>query len=78
MEGGTVETLDVKGLACPLPVLRTKKKMRDVPAGAVLRVLATDPNSLKDMASFCEMTGNELVSSAERDGVFVFDIRRCG
>lgn len=70
------DILDVKGLACPLPILRTKKKLKDVPVGGLLTVLATDPGSVKDMASFCQMTGNELVESSHADGVFTYVIKR--
>jgi len=73
-----VEVLDVKGLSCPLPVLRTKKAIRDVPVGSVLQVLTTDPNSVKDMESFCRMTGNELLAWKDEGGTFVFSIRRSG
>lgn len=68
--------LDVKGLACPLPVLRAKKAMREVPAGAVLEVHATDPGAVKDFEAFCETTGHTLVASAEDAGVFTFRIRK--
>lgn len=70
------ELLDVKGLNCPLPVLRTKKKMKSVPKGEVLTVEATDPNAAKDIPALCEASGFELVSLEERGGVFVFQIRQ--
>ena len=70
--------LDVKGLACPLPVLRAKKAMREVPAGEVLEVHATDPGTVKDFEAFCETTGHTLVASAEDTGVFTFHIRKKG
>lgn len=68
--------LDAKGLSCPLPVLRARKAMKEVPAGEVLEVLATDPGAVEDFKSFCEVTGHELVGSDERDGVFSFRIRK--
>jgi tRNA 2-thiouridine synthesizing protein A len=68
--------LDVKGLICPLPILRTKKALRDVPVGATLTVIATDPGSVKDMEIFCHQTGNELLSSTAVDGTFTFEIKR--
>ena len=55
------KTLDAKGLNCPLPILKTKKMLNEVPAGGTLEVIATDPGSVADMASFCRTTGNELV-----------------
>ncbi len=59
------KTLDAKGLNCPLPILKTKKMLNDVPQGGTLEVLATDPGSVADMASFCRTTGNELVEFDE-------------
>jgi len=68
--------LDAKGLRCPLPVLKAKKALRDVPEGGLLRVLATDPGAVKDFPAFCQTTGNELVSSTQEEDVFIFDIRK--
>lgn len=68
--------LDVKGLSCPLPILRAKKVMKDMPAGAVIEVLATDPGSVKDFAAFCQQTGNRLLSQEQADGVYVFRIEK--
>jgi tRNA 2-thiouridine synthesizing protein A len=70
--------LDVKGLNCPLPVLRVKKAMAALPAGATLRVFATDPGSNKDIEAFCKASGNEFRSAAEKDGVFVFELAKAG
>lgn len=70
------ETLDLKGLKCPLPVLRAKKALRALAPGTMLNVLATDPGSVKDFQAFCETTGNELVSWAESDGVFTYSLRK--
>lgn len=68
--------LDVKGLNCPLPILRTKKAMKDIAVDAVLEVHATDPGSVKDMEAFCKQTGNELMETAEAGGVYQFKIKR--
>ena len=68
--------LDTKGLKCPLPVLKARKAMRDVAAGGVLRVLATDPGAVKDLEHFCKTTGHQLLASREEGGVLVFDIRK--
>jgi tRNA 2-thiouridine synthesizing protein A len=54
--------LDVRGLNCPLPILRAKKALGDLTAGQVLKVVATDPGSVKDFEAFCKQTGNELLS----------------
>ncbi|OJX68634.1 sulfurtransferase TusA family protein [Magnetospirillum sp. 64-120] len=70
--------LDVKGLNCPLPILRTKKAIKDIAVDAVLEVHATDPGSVKDMEAFCKQTGNELMSTAEAGGVYTFQIKRKG
>ncbi|MCA1908053.1 MAG: sulfurtransferase TusA family protein [Magnetospirillum sp.] len=68
--------LDVKGLNCPLPILRTKKAIKDIAVDAVLEVHATDPGSVKDMEAFCKQTGNELVSTGVAGGVYTFQIKR--
>ena len=68
--------LDARQLACPLPILRTKKSLSQLTSGQVLKVVATDRGSLKDFAEFCRQTGNVLLSSTVRDAEFVFLIRR--
>jgi tRNA 2-thiouridine synthesizing protein A len=68
--------LDAKGLSCPLPILKTKKALNDMAAGQVLKILATDPGSVKDMQAFSRQTGNTLVASAEENSAFVFFMRK--
>ena len=68
--------LDVKGLNCPLPILRTKKALSEMSQGEVLHVLATDPGSLKDFEAFARQTGNELLSSTEANQVFEYFLKR--
>lgn len=68
--------LDVTGLKCPLPILRTKKTLADMASGEVLRVRATDPGAQKDFPAFSRQTGNELVEQQEADGVFEFFLKR--
>ncbi len=68
--------LDVKGLACPMPVLRAKKALKAIAAGEELEVLATDPGSVKDFDAFCATTGHALVTADESDGVYRFVIRK--
>jgi tRNA 2-thiouridine synthesizing protein A len=70
------QVLDVKGLNCPLPILRAKKALKDVPTGGTLQILATDPGAVKDFEAFCRTTGNELLESKEQDKVFSFVIKR--
>ncbi|MGE0117872.1 MAG: sulfurtransferase TusA family protein [Dongiaceae bacterium] len=75
--GGAMTTvLDAKGLKCPLPVLRARKAMKDVPPGELLQVLATDPGAVKDFAHFCETTGHQLVESTQDGDVYCFLIRK--
>lgn len=68
--------LDVKGLNCPLPILRTKKTLAEMESGKVLRVLATDPGAIKDFAAFARQTGNELLAQNEENRVFEFFLKR--
>ncbi len=70
------KVLDTKGLNCPLPVLKARKALADVPLGECLTVLATDPASRIDFRHFCNMSGHELVDASESDGVFTYVIRR--
>lgn len=67
--------LDTKGLNCPLPVLKAKKALNDVPAGGTLEIQATDPGSVADFEAFCRTTGNELVESGKDGGVYTFLIK---
>jgi tRNA 2-thiouridine synthesizing protein A len=67
-------TLDTKGLACPLPILKTKKALSELPKGAKLEVLATDPGSLPDFTAFCESTGNVLLEHSLQGGIYRFVI----
>ena len=69
-------TLDARGLNCPLPILKTKKAIKEVPVGDTLKVLATDPGSVKDMDAFCRTTGNDLVESGQDGDTYTFLIRR--
>lgn len=68
--------LDARGLNCPLPILRTKKTLNDLASGQVLKVIATDPGSVKDFAAFAKQTGNELLSSAEAGNEYTFFIKK--
>lgn len=68
--------LDVKGMSCPLPVLRANRALRGLQAGDKLRVLATDRAAVADFRAFCRETGHTLVGLSEEAGVFSFTIRR--
>ena len=70
------KTLDATGLLCPLPILKAKKAMAEVPRGGTLEVLATDPGSVADFQAFCSATGNTLLETSAASGVFRFLIRR--
>ena len=68
--------LDARGLNCPLPILRAKKSLAEVGSGQVLKILSTDPGSVKDFAAFAKQTGNELLSTAEAGGEFTFFMKK--
>lgn len=68
--------LDARGLNCPLPILRAKKALNDMQAGQVLKIVATDPGSVKDFQAFSKQTGNELLSHAEAQKEFTFFLKR--
>lgn len=68
--------LDTKGMNCPLPILKARKALNEVPLGGQLEILATDPGSVKDFQSFCRQTGHELVSSSQDGSVYKFVIKR--
>jgi tRNA 2-thiouridine synthesizing protein A len=68
--------LDARGLNCPLPILRTKKSLNDMVSGQVLRVVATDPGSVKDFQAFSKQTGNELLSAETARNEFVFFMKK--
>ena len=70
------QELDARGLNCPLPILRAKKSINGLQAGQVLKIVATDPGSVKDFEAFCKQTGNDLVDSKESSGEFEFLIRK--
>jgi tRNA 2-thiouridine synthesizing protein A len=70
------QTLDLKGLSCPLPIVKTAKALKDLPSGTLVEVLATDPGSVSDFAAWARSTGNKLVTSAEDDDVYRYVIRK--
>jgi tRNA 2-thiouridine synthesizing protein A len=72
----TDRELDVKGLRCPLPILRTKKALAEMASGQILRVVATDAHAAKDFRAFARQTGNELLSDSETNSVFEFFFKR--
>jgi tRNA 2-thiouridine synthesizing protein A len=68
--------LDARGLNCPLPILKTKKSLADLGSGQVLKVVSTDPGSVKDMQAFARQTGNDLLESGEEGKDFVFFLKK--
>ena len=68
--------VDARGLACPLPILRTKKALATLKSGQVLHILATDPGSVKDFQAFCRQTGNELLDHSVKEKDFEFYLKR--
>ena len=70
------ETLDLKGLACPLPVVRTAKALKELASGQLVEILATDPGSPRDFAAWARSTGNDLLESSQLGTVYRFVIRK--
>lgn len=70
------QELDATGLNCPLPILRAKKSLGLLSSGQVLKIVATDPGSVKDFEAFAKQTGNELLESSEDGGKFVFFMKK--
>ena len=70
------QELDARGLNCPLPILRAKKTLNTMSGGQILKIMATDPGSLKDFEAFAKQTGNELLDSSELDGEFHFMLKK--
>lgn len=68
--------IDARGLNCPLPILRTKKCLNDMKSGEILRILATDPGSVRDFQAFSRQTGHDLLASSESGGEFMFLLRK--
>ncbi|MCB1429027.1 MAG: sulfurtransferase TusA family protein [Nitratireductor sp.] len=69
------QVLDTKGLNCPLPILKAKKALKELPTGGTLEIHATDPGSVKDFEAFCRTTGNELMESKMDGSTYVFLIK---
>jgi len=70
------QTLDARGLSCPMPIVKTAQAIKTMAPGALIEVLATDPGSVKDFAAWSRTTGNELVEQTADGGVFRFVLRR--
>ncbi len=70
------QEVDARGLNCPLPILRLKKAVQGLDAGKVVRLLATDPGSVKDVEAFCRQTGNTLVAAQQAGTEYLFLVRK--
>jgi tRNA 2-thiouridine synthesizing protein A len=68
--------LNARGLSCPLPILQTRKSLGTMTSGQVLRIICTDPGSIKDMQAFSNQTGNELLSSTVTNGEYLFYLKK--
>jgi TusA-related sulfurtransferase len=68
--------IDTRGLNCPLPILKAKKALSDMDSGQLLRVVATDPGSMRDFQAFAKQTGNELVQQSTVGTEFIHVLRR--
>ena len=76
MEFSIAQTIDTKGMNCPLPVLRAKKAISALDVGDVIEIIATDPGAAKDFEAFSRITGHDLIESTEDGGVFRFLIKK--
>ena len=76
MSTAVAETLDVKGLSCPLPIVKTAQAVRNLASGDVIEVLATDPGAVPDFSAWCRTTGNRLVEQTEEAGVYRFLVQK--
>ncbi len=68
--------LDTQGLMCPEPVMMLHGKIREMASGDVVEVLATDPSTMRDIPKFCQFLGHELLQQMQRDGLYIFQIRK--
>jgi len=76
IDGERALVLDVRGLNCPMPLLKAKKALNELPASALLRVLATDPGSVRDFEVFARQSGHSLLESSEDAGIYRYLLRK--
>ena len=70
------QMIDARGLSCPMPIVKTAQAVKNIPSGAAVELVATDPGSIKDIAAWCRATGNELVEQTLDGALYRFVIRR--
>lgn len=75
-KGQELLELDARGLYCPEPVMLLHNRIRDMAAGGVLRIIATDPSTTRDIPKFCHYLGHELIEQTQDDGLFCYLIRK--
>ena len=68
--------VDTKGLSCPLPILRAKKALAELASGEVLKIVCTDPGSIRDFKAFAKQTGNELLAQETEGELFIHFLKR--
>lgn len=78
IEGESAPLIDAVGLTCPMPVLMARKALRDLPAGTVVELRASDPLAVIDIPHFCAEHGHALLEQFERNGVLIFRLRKGG
>jgi len=76
MDMDIAREVDARGLNCPLPILKAKKALAELQSGQLLKVLCTDPGSMRDFEAFARQTGHALVEQTARDGQFIHILRR--
>lgn len=70
------QVLDCSGMSCPMPILKTKKAVDSMQTGQILNMISTDPGSIPDVEAWAKKTGNKVLSSEEKDGKYIFFIKR--
>lgn len=68
--------VDATGLTCPLPLLKAKQALNGLNGGDCLKIVATDPGSVRDFKVFADLSGNQLLESSEREGIYTYFIRK--
>ena len=76
MSDTPIKSLDLKGLLCPMPIIKVARAIKDIGVGETLEAFATDPGVMADFPAWCRSTGNELVSLEKQDKLFRFVVRR--
>jgi tRNA 2-thiouridine synthesizing protein A len=77
MSDTLIKTIDLKGLLCPMPIVKMARAIKEVNIGETLEAFATDPGVMADIPAWCRSTGNELVTLEKQDKQFRFIVRRC-